>query len=181
MALAVLAALAALATTGVVAADPIASGSGAGGCSVGRTKQLLTVQTTNGPITGHVAPETSSSCVVEYLGIPYAKPPLGDLRFAAPKPIDSESPYTAANFGYDCPLSPSKAVAYPGFTSQAQRIINYFASGAGTPQSEDCLTLNIWSKATTKAVSAKKPVIVFFYGGREFSVSLSRTCPKGPS
>ena len=160
------AALVALATTGVVAASP--SGPG---CSPGRTKQFLTVKTTNGPITGHAAPETSSTCVIEYLGIPFAKPPLGDLRFAAPQPIDTESAFTAANFGFDCPLSPSKAVAYPGFTPQAQRIINYFASGAGMPQSEDCLTLNIWSKATPKAVATKKPVIVFFYGGRECPTS----------
>jgi hypothetical protein len=137
------------------------------GCSNGRTKKFLTVDTTNGPITGHVAPDASSECVIEYLGIPYAKPPLSDLRFAAPQPIDVKSPYTAASFGYDCSLSPSKAVAYPGFTSQAQRIINYFASGAGTAQSEDCLTLNVWSKATPKAAATKKPVVVFFYGGRK--------------
>ncbi|KAJ0343761.1 hypothetical protein KNSL1_010030 [Colletotrichum chrysophilum] len=51
-------------------------------------------------------------------------------------------------------------------TPQAQRIISYFASGAGTPQSEDCLTLNIWAKPANKLHSSNKPVIVFFYGGR---------------
>ncbi len=153
-----------LAATALVTAD----GAPSAGCSSSRTSQFLTVNTTNGPITGHVAPDTTSICVIEYLGIPYAKPPVGDLRFAAPQPIDVQSNYTAASFGFDCPLSPSKAVAYPNFTSQAQRIINYFASGAGTPQSEDCLTLNIWSQATPLAAVRKKPVIVFFYGGRKF-------------
>ena len=150
----------------LLAGTAVASGSSSG-CSNCRTERFLTVKTTNGPITGHIAPGTSSSCVVEYLGIPYAKPPVGDLRFAAPQPLDVQSPYTAANYGFDCPLSPSKAVDYPGFTTQAQRIINYFASGAGTTQSEDCLTLNIWSKATPIAAVARKPVIVFFYGGRK--------------
>ncbi|PNP56595.1 hypothetical protein THARTR1_03291 [Trichoderma harzianum] len=127
------------------------------------TRQFLTVSTSNGPITGHQA--SNSACVIEYLGVPFAQPPVGDLRFAAPAKIRSKKPYVAANFGSDCPLTPSKPVNYPGFTPQAQQIVNYFASAAGTPQSEDCLTLNIWSKATQNALKAQKPVLVFFYGG----------------
>ncbi|KAK1846017.1 carboxylesterase [Colletotrichum chrysophilum] len=124
----------------------------------------LTVNTTNGPITGHLA--SNASVVIEYLGIPYAKPPVGDLRFAPPVQFTSNASYDASNFGFDCPLSPSKKVDYPDMTPQAQRIISYFASGAGTPQSEDCLTLNIWAKPANKLHSSNKPVIVFFYGGR---------------
>ncbi|KAI8203364.1 hypothetical protein K4K49_008427 [Colletotrichum sp. SAR 10_70] len=124
----------------------------------------LTVSTTNGPITGHLA--SNASAVIEYLGIPYAKPPVGDLRFAPPVQFRSNASYEASKFGFDCPLSPSKKVDYPDMTSQAQRIISYFASGAGTPQSEDCLTLNIWAKPANKLHSSNKPVIVFFYGGR---------------
>lgn len=125
----------------------------------------LTVNTTNGPITGHLA--SNASAVIEYLGIPYAKPPIGDLRFAPPVQFTSNTSYEASKFGFDCPLSPSKKVDYPDMTPQAQRIISYFASGAGTPQSEDCLTLNIWTKPVNKLHSSNKPVIVFFYGGRE--------------
>lgn len=40
------------------------------------------VKTSNGIIIGHEA--RNASQVVEYLGIPYAQPPIGDLRFAAP-------------------------------------------------------------------------------------------------
>lgn len=130
------------------------------------TSRWLTVPTTNGPITGHLAPSTSD-CVVEYLGIPYAKPPVGDLRFAPPQYFVGNASYEASKFGFDCPLAPSRPVDYPGFTPQAQRIIAYFTSSAGTPQNEDCLTLNIWSKSTKTSRSASKPVIVFFYGGRE--------------
>ncbi|TFB07518.1 Acetylcholinesterase [Trichoderma ghanense] len=128
------------------------------------TSRFLTVSTTNGPVTGH--PASNSACVLEYLGIPFAQPPAGDLRFAPPAKIKSQKPYVAANFGADCPLTPSKPVDYPGFTPQAQRIVNYFASAAGTPQSEDCLTLNIWAKTTQSSLSSKKPVLIFFYGGR---------------
>lgn len=63
----------------------------------------------------------------------------------------------------DCPQTPSKPVDFPGFTPQAQRIINYFAGGGGNAQSENCLTLNIWTKSTD---DCKKPVLVFFHGGR---------------
>ncbi|KAF6829123.1 carboxylesterase [Colletotrichum plurivorum] len=126
---------------------------------------FLTVQTTNGAVTGHPAPNASS--VVEFLGIPYAQPPTGNLRFAPPQRFQGNASYEAAKFGFDCPLSPSRRVDYPDMTPQAQRIIGYFASDAGTPQSEDCLTLNVWAKpSTTKHGAAGKPVIVFFYGGR---------------
>ena len=67
----------------------------------------------------------------------------------------------------DCPLTPNKPVDYPDMTPQAHRIIAYFAAAAGKPQSEDCLTLNIWSKPTAKSDDKDKPVVVFFYGGRE--------------
>jgi hypothetical protein len=43
-----------------------------------------TVFTSSGPVKGHAAPYASE--VSEYLGIPYAAPPVGDLRFAAPQP-----------------------------------------------------------------------------------------------
>lgn len=128
--------------------------------------RFLTVNTTNGPVTGHWA--TACSNVVEYLGIPFAKPPVGALRFAAPqKYAGNGESYQAAKFGNDCPLSPSPPVDYPGFTPQAPRILEYFASAAGTPQGEDCLTLNIWSKPTRRCTTGDKPVIVFFYGGRK--------------
>lgn len=126
---------------------------------------LHTVPTSNGLITGH--PASNSSDVLEFLGIPYAKPPVADLRFAPPQIFRGNGSFEASHFGFDCPLSPSRQVDYPNMTAQAQRIIGYFASAAGTPQSEDCLTLNIWTKPTAKALTATKPVIVFFYGGRK--------------
>lgn len=61
----------------------------------GRIGQL-TVWTTNGPITGHVASNRSS--VVEYLGIPYAQPPVGALRFAPSVRYSSVGHQTASNW-----------------------------------------------------------------------------------
>ncbi|KAH7353258.1 carboxylesterase [Plectosphaerella cucumerina] len=128
----------------------------------------LEANTTNGLITGHAASNTT--CVVEFLGIPYAKPPVGNLRFAPPERFTGNAAQDASSYGFDCPLTASAPVNYPNLTAQAQRVIGYFASAAGTPQSEDCLTLNIWSRPSAKPAPSGtpklKPVLVFFHGGR---------------
>ena len=56
------------------------------------------VKTSNGIIIGHTAPNASQ--VVEYLGIPYAQPPIGDLRFAAPVAYkgNAKSVFNASEF-----------------------------------------------------------------------------------
>lgn len=55
-----------------------------------------TVKTANGPIVGHVA--SNRSRVVEYLGIPYAEPPVGVLRFAAPQKYTAKGEIVASKF-----------------------------------------------------------------------------------
>lgn len=125
-----------------------------------------TIKTSNGAITGHASKNASSVC--EYLGIPYAQPPVGDLRFAPPLKYNDSGAYIAANYGADCPQSTSTPYTFPNQTAQEPRIITNFANtDSGNSQSEDCLTLNVWSKQTTG--SQLKPVIVFFYGGSEYS------------
>ena len=55
-----------------------------------------TVQTDSGIVVGHAAPDVTS--VSEYLGIPYAQPPVGDLRFAAPVRYASNDTIVASAF-----------------------------------------------------------------------------------
>ncbi|QIW95499.1 hypothetical protein AMS68_001017 [Peltaster fructicola] len=121
-------------------------------------------KTSNGPIVGHIASNQTS--VVEYLGIPYAAPPVGQLRFAAPQPYTGFGFQNASSWGYDCPASTSPPSRYPGLTPQAQRIIDYFIQSAATPQAEDCLTLNIWRPLQRQSRGRALPVLVFFYGGK---------------
>jgi len=59
-------------------------------------KSDFDVVTSNGKITGHLAPGMRNT--VEYLGIPYAQPPVGKLRFAAPLPLEGKTDYVAENW-----------------------------------------------------------------------------------
>jgi para-nitrobenzyl esterase len=77
--------------------------------------------------------------------IPFAAPPVGELRWREPQPAPGwNSGRDATAFGPICPQNPTQ------YTK-------------GLPQSEDCLTLNVWSPNTTSA--AKLPVMVWIYGG----------------
>ena len=63
-----------------------------------RPGRHASVETSNGCIIGHEASKAGN--VIEYLGIPYAQPPIGDLRFASPKEFvpDEKSTFEAAKY-----------------------------------------------------------------------------------
>lgn len=127
----------------------------------------MTVPTTSGVFKGHLAADHGPS-VAEFLGIPFAEPPLVDLRFAAPRRMTRNGTFEASDYGFGCPAFSSPPASYPGMTPQAQDIMASFASvqGATGPESEDCLTLNIWTKGKRASDAASgKPVIIFIHGG----------------
>ena len=81
--------------------------------------------------------------VRHYLGIPYAAPPLGALRWRAPQPVlPWAGTRDATRFGDDAPQESARALR-----------------GAG--MSEDCLTLNVWAPEGARAL----PVLVWLHGG----------------
>ena len=87
-----------------------------------------------------------------FLGIPYAQPPLGSLRFNLPQPINqSWSKRQAIAYGDWCHSSP---LSLPGYTQ----------TGFDHNESEDCLTLNV-VRPTGVNDSARLPVLVWIYGG----------------
>ncbi|KAI2710215.1 hypothetical protein CBS147332_5916 [Penicillium roqueforti] len=115
----------------------------------------------NGIIQGHEASKNPG--VTEWLGVPYAQPPVEQLRFAPPQPYTPRGVHVASEYGKDCMYSVSKLVDYPDKTPQFDSIFEAFAAINNNTQSEDCLTLNIWSKPDSNQL---KPVYVHFYGGR---------------
>ncbi|QYT00076.1 Carboxylic ester hydrolase [Trichoderma simmonsii] len=99
-------------------------------------------------------PRTAAG-VLEFLGIPFAAPPVGSLRWKPPQPLLSlnGAQQNAMAFGLSC----YSAVLDPDLADPAE-------------QGEDCLTVNVWT--TAKDTTEKKAVMVWIYGGGfEFGAS----------
>jgi len=117
-------------------------------CAAGLTVQALppdTVQTANGVLQGVI---DEAAGLREFKGIPYAAPPVGDLRWREPQPVANwEGVRKADHFG---PRAMQRSV----FSDMVFR-----SDGV----SEDCLYLNVWTPA--KSDRERLPVLVYFYGG----------------
>ncbi|KAL4251537.1 Carboxylic ester hydrolase [Abortiporus biennis] len=103
----------------------------------------LEVHLTSGNFVGLSVPNGTE----RWLGIPFAQPPIGGLRFKAPVPItrpSSNAVKNASEFADACPQVPTDSV--------------------GAPMSEDCLYLNVWRPKGTSDTE-RLPVLVWFYGG----------------
>lgn len=93
--------------------------------------------------------------VYVYRGIPYAAPPIKDLRWKAPQPVVPwKGVKVADKFGHPG----YQAVHYPGgYTTE-------WGYGDEAPYSEDCLYLNVWTKAPGET-NKKLPVALWIHGG----------------
>src|SRR5262245_50212397 len=96
-----------------------------------------------------------------FRGIPYAAPPVGALRF---RPPEEPEPWggvrDATRAGATAPQ--------PGARTFRGPLANLIGGG---PQSEDCLTLNVWTPGTD---GARRPVMVWIHGGA-FVIGSGRT------
>lgn len=99
----------------------------------------------NGLIEGNYDTHTG---IQKFFGVPFAKPPVGNLRWRAPQPLDNwEGVKETKKFG----PRPMQTMVFGDMKSRSKGV------------SEDCLYLNIWTpaKRNTKGL----PVLVYFYGG----------------
>jgi para-nitrobenzyl esterase len=112
---------------------------------------LEVIKTDAGQISGTL---NASGNVYAFKGIPFAAPPLGDLRWKEPQPVKPwEGVRKCESFG----PSPMQAKPVP-FSMWSEEFLI-----PKDPISEDCLYLNVWTGA--KASGEKRPVIVWIYGG----------------
>lgn len=104
---------------------------------------------------------TDDSPVVEFLGIPFAEPPIGELRWKAPQPFASR-------------IEQRDATEFAPACMQTMRILDWYRGMAETfgasadyydelEISEDCLYLNLWTPTLQK--EAGLPVMVWIHGG----------------
>lgn len=89
--------------------------------------------------------------VTSWLGVPYAAPPVGSLRFADPQPV---APWTGTR--------PARSYGPSARQPTAIRLPARLAKLATGGQSEDCLTINVWS---TGPGGDARPVLFWVHGG----------------
>ncbi|HEX2531846.1 MAG TPA: carboxylesterase family protein [Burkholderiaceae bacterium] len=130
------------------------------GCSGGSDASEVR-STTYGKIVG--VKDSAGSGTYSWEGVPYAKPPVGALRWKAPVEPDAWSaPLQTKKFGNAC--IQNGRIYGPGANNTYDATIG---TTLNTPVgSEDCLTLNIWRPASG---DTNLPVIFFIYGGSNIS------------
>ena len=122
----------------MIAAAVAALGLGAAAGPAGAAPD--TVKVSGGELHGEVRGQVAS-----FKAIPFAAPPIGDLRWRPPQPAAAWTGVREATvFGPQC--------------------MQMRTGATQVNQSEDCLTLNVWTPATAKP-GAKLPVMVWIHGG----------------
>jgi para-nitrobenzyl esterase len=107
------------------------------------TRRDTVVELAQGALAG-----TEKHGVLRFRGIPYAAPPVGQARWRPPGPAPAwDGVREARAFG-------PRAMQNPSPLEQA-------LGADGTPMSEDCLSLNVW----TPGVGGRRPVMVWIHGG----------------
>ena len=107
----------------------------------------INVEVKQGILSGVVHKLPNGNDLYAFKGVPYAKPPTGDLKFKAPLPLDKfEEPIL------DCSMERDVSFHRDMFSMELVG-------------SEDCLHLNVYAPKFSKETDKKFPVMVFILGG----------------
>jgi para-nitrobenzyl esterase len=107
-------------------------------------KSATTAKTASGVLEGVVEP----SGIRSFKGVPFAQPPVGELRWKEPQPVKA---WTGVRKADEFGAKPMQLNVFGDMNSRSKSM------------SEDCLYLNVWTPA--KSGKEKLPVLVYFYGG----------------
>jgi len=111
-----------------------------------RAQSVESPRLDTGQISGVLVEKEGAAPIRAFKGIPFAAPPVGDLRWKPPQPVAAwEGVRACDTFGPVCPQPAVPFFVVPG------------------PRSEDCLYLNVWTGAGDPG--AKLPVMVWIHGG----------------
>ncbi|KAF7299717.1 Carboxylic ester hydrolase [Mycena chlorophos] len=145
----------------LLAATPLLSSSLVAGISVESRSSAPTVTLDKGVFTGTVGSSNTQS----FLGIPFAQPPVGQLRFQLPV---ANSPYSGSysvtSFGPGCP---QQEIVLPDLSGLVAEVVDYITDSIFDtifPSDEDCLTINV-IKPKTATSTSKLPVVAWIFGG----------------
>ncbi|KAJ7710612.1 carotenoid ester lipase precursor [Mycena rosella] len=131
----------------------------------GAALPTTTVVLDNGTFIGTATTSDTQS----FLGIPFARPPVGDLRFRLPAQVPAyNGTHTVTDMG---PACPQQTAVVPILTGAVQKIVgdlfeDYYSKKY--PSAEDCLTINVIKPANTTSMSKLPVVLWLFAGGFEF-------------
>lgn len=115
--------------------------------SIQAEERSPTVQLPQGTVIGTVLKKNLNREVEAFLGIPYALPPVGQLRFKRPVKVSPSSRVIrATEYG---PAAPGKQLL----------------AGAKYSYSEDCLTANVFRQNRSETTTSLLPVLVYIHGG----------------
>ena len=112
---------------------------------------LLLAKTNYGLVQGL---PSDNQAVSAFKGIPFAKPPVGELRWRAPQPPE---PWQGVRKAYAFEPIPYQPRQKPGSTTQRE----FYP--VDWPRGEDCLYLNVWTSA--QSADERLPVALWIYGG----------------
>lgn len=123
---------------------------------------LPVIPTASGKIQGTIDPALPN--VYQYLGIPYAAPPLDERRWQAPQLLNQPNSEIQATR-----LPPSCLQYLDTYSPNPllENVLEYNLQGLNRTGSisEDCLTLSVWAPVNATASPAGVPVLIFIYGG----------------